>query len=237
MSAILRKEQGASVRQAAVATSERRTPNAAPSSAAFPDHPAVFSINFIRHQTVSLWMRRALVYVVLGYLVANVCVLAGFVGTSFSTYTQVERLRTAVHTTTPSATAVKTTTDQMRALQGQAKEDLVGLTAIATQQQQRFPVAGKLAALTKTVPARTWITGISGARENRTILVQAADLVDPNTSYDLPTKGWMEALRADPSFGRGLKQLELKSSSKKMQGTAELVVFQLAAEWQPSTDH
>jgi len=196
-----------------------------------------FAINFVRHQTVSLRMRRVLVYAVLGYLVANMCVLVGFIGTSRSTYTQVERIRTAVHTTTPSAIAVKTTTDQMRVLQGQAKEDLARLTAIAAQQQQRFSVAGKLAALTKTVPARTWITGISGTRENRTILVQAVYLVDPHAPYELPTKRWMEALRADPSFGRGLKRLELKSSSKKMQGTAELVVFQLAAEWQPAADH
>ena len=47
----------------------------------------------------------------------------------------------------------------------------------------------------------------------------------------------MEALRADPAFGHGLKRLDLASSSRKTQGTAELVVFELAAEWQPAADH
>jgi Tfp pilus assembly protein PilN len=97
--------------------------------------------------------------------------------------------------------------------------------------QQRFPVGGKLAALSRTLPARTWITGLSGSREGRKLTVSAAYLVDADKPYELPTKSWIEALKADPRFSGGLKRLDLGSTSRKTQGTSELLAFDLIAEW------
>ena len=119
-------------------------------------------------------------------------------------------------------------------LAASAKEDLARLTAMIAQQQPRFPVAGKVAALTKTLPPRTWITKISGKNDSRTLAIQAAYLVNPDAPYELPTKAWMQALRADAYFSSGLNRLELKSSARKKQGLAELALLELVAEWQPT---
>ena len=193
----------------------------------------VFSINFIRHESLPLPVRRLLVWAVLGYLALNAALFVAFTGTALFTHVQWRVLRHTLQGAAPSTEAVSGIGREMAMLKCHAKEDFVQLTAMVAQQRMRFPVAGKLAALTKTLPPRTWLTGLSGTRESRTITVQAAYLVDPDAPYALPTKEWMDALKADPSFGLGLKRLGLKSSSRKTQGSAELVVFELAAEWQP----
>ncbi len=197
----------------------------------------VFSINFIRGETFSLSTRRWLMAILLGYLAIHAALFLAFTGTAVSAHLQGQALRRTVQGAAPSVEAISGIEQEMAMLEERAKDNLTRLAAVAAEQRQRFPVAGKLAALTKTIPPRTWITGLSGAREGRTLTVRAAYLVDAQTPYALPTKGWMDALQADPVFGRGLKQLKLATSSRKTQGTAELVIFELVADWQPLKDH
>ena len=195
-----------------------------------------FSINFVRHRTVSLVIRRALAYGALGYLLVNGGLLLGLLGTAFHCHAQSQQLQHTLQDNTASTSAAVSASAverEIQGLRGQAREDLAQLNTIILQQGQRLLLGGKLAALTKTLPPRTWITKLSGDREHRTIAVQAVYLIDPHAPYDLPAKGWMEALRADPSFGHGLKRLDLKTSCRKPQGNLELFSFELVAEWRP----
>ena len=200
-----------------------------------PQEP-VFSINFIRGETVSLRVRRLLTSLALGYLIANLLLLAGLLGTALHARTQRQRLAQVLSSPTPSTRVVHAGEDDMERLSRRAQADLAELGAIVAQRKLGFPVGGKLAALTKTLPARTWLTGISGTRAERRITVQATYLIDPERPYELPIKAWMGALRDDLAFRDGLTRLELSASSRKTQGRAELALFELVAEWQPLAD-
>lgn len=198
-----------------------------------PPAPA-FSINFIRGETVSLRVRRLLMSLALVYLAAHLLLLAGLLWTAFHAHLQRQRLVLQVLSgAAPLPRTARAVQEEMEMRHRRAEADLAQLGALVAQQQLRFPVGGKLAALSKTLPARTWITGIAGTRERRTIAVQATYLIDPERPYELPIKTWLEALRNDPAFRQGLTRLDLGTSSRKTQGSAELVLFELLAEWQP----
>ena len=206
------------------------------SSVSFVTSGPVFSINLIRHQTLSLRVRRTLAYLGLGYLLANAVALVVLLAVAATTSRQIHRTRVQLTTQAPSASAVEVVRREMETVQQRATEELARLQAMVSQQQQRFPVGGKLAALARTVPPRTWITGLSGARKDRTLTIRAAYLIDPDHPYELPTKTWMDALRTDPTFRDGLKRLTLGTSSRTTLGKAELFSFDLIAEWKPSSD-
>ena len=195
----------------------------------------VFSINFIRHTTVPRAVRRALVYVALGYLVVNVAVMIGLLGAAGRSRAEWRALQATLKGQAASSAEVSAMKQEMATLHDRADGDLAQLNAFLALQQQRFPVGAKLSSLSKTVPARTWITGLSASREARTLTVQASYLIDAKKPYDLPTKEWIAELKADPDFRQGLKRLDLGSSSRKIQGNAELFVFELIAEWGSST--
>ena len=121
----------------------------------------------------------------------------------------------------------------MADLQAQAAIETTELTAMNAQLATRFPVGAKLAALTTTLPARTWLTGLEAKRDASTLTIRAAYFIDPEHPYELPTTRWIQALKADPTFGRGLKRLDLQNSSRQTQKRAELFAFTLLAEWAP----
>ena len=192
----------------------------------------VFSINFIRHQTVPRAVRRALVYVALGYLVVNVAVMVGLLGAAGRSRVEWRTLQATLTGQLASSAEVSALKQEMATLRERAHGDLAQLNTAIVLQQQRFPVGAKLSSLSKTVPARTWIAGLSASRDTRTLTVQASYLIDSKRPYDLPTKEWIAALKADPDFRQGLRRLDLGSSSRKIQGSAELFVFELIAEWE-----
>ena len=124
----------------------------------------------------------------------------------------------------------------METLRERAAENVAKLNAIIAQEQQRFPIGEKLAALTRTLPARTWLTRLSGDRDGRTLTIQAVYLIHSDAPYDLPTKAWLAALKEDAHFREGLTRLEVGQSSRKRVGDAELFSFELVAAWQPSAE-
>jgi Tfp pilus assembly protein PilN len=194
-------------------------------------HTESFSINFLRHETVPRFLRRALVYAAIGYLAVNLVVSIVIVGMTLEARSEWTSLRAEVEQGLHAPVEAAALTKDMLALQDRFSGNLERVSALVALQQQRFPVGGRLAALTRTVPPRTWITAVSGEREGRKLTISASYLVDPDKPYELPTKAWIEALRADPRFSQGLKRLDLGSTSRKTQGTAELLAFDLAAEW------
>ena len=196
-----------------------------------------FSINFLRREVVSLRIRRAVVYAAAGYLVVNALVMIRFLWIALLLAGQGWQLQAELHNKRPAVTASKALRQEMETLETQAVKNLGRLNAIIALQEQRFLVSDKLAALAKTLPDRTWITGLAGSRDHRVITIQASYLIDPEASHDLPVKGWVNALRADPHFGRGLKRLDVGSSSRKEQGNAERFDFELTAEWQANGRH
>ena len=193
-----------------------------------------FSINFVRREVLVHRIRRVLILAAVGYLLANVLLMVWLLSTALLVSGQAWQLQAKLHQKLPTAAASKVLYREMETLQEQAVRDLARMNAIVAVQRQRFLVSNKLAALTKTLPDRTWITGLSGRREGSTLTVQASYLIDPGAPQQLPMKKWMAALREDPQFGQGLKRLDVSASSRKRQGRSERFDFELIAEWQPT---
>ncbi len=191
----------------------------------------VFTINFIRSHQAPLLLRRALLSVTSGYLIASVALLMWLLGMSGAMHGELAGLHRTHGATLPTSGAVHGAARELDTVATVAQMQLDRLNGLMGVQRQSVPVAGKLAALTRTLPARTWITGLSGQQEGRTITIQAAYLIDPDAPYQLPAKAWIEALRADPAFGQGLSRLVLETSLRTRQGTAEVFTFALAAQW------
>ena len=196
------------------------TPAAAGAS---PLDKEVFAINFVRPHPLKAYAQRVLPIVTRAYLAANVAVCLALVASACYLW-----IRHSGPSTVASPAAAL---DEIAVLQQHAKQNLAELSAGIALQQQQFPAAGKLAALANTLPPRTWMTGIEGKREGRAITIRALYIIDPEKPYELPAKGWIDALKADPVFGRQLKQLSLVQSSRESRGNAELFSFELAAEW------
>ncbi len=193
----------------------------------------VCSINLIRHQHLPRYVQRSLTWVVLWAFCFNVVVAAGLCLVAQRTRARGRQLQRQLQGQMSSVDAAGTLKQEMLTLRERAHEDWAQLTAMIVLQQTRFPVGGKLAGVTKTLPPRTWITGLSADRDKRTLTINASYLIDAERPFELPTKAWMAALQANPPFSHGLKRLELGESSRKLQGTAELFCFSLIAEWRP----
>ena len=196
----------------------------------------VFSINFVRNEFLPVRTRRIILYAALGYLAVNILWAVGLSGKAVSASVKTLSLERQLGKIALSAPSQRTAKPEMESLHEQALQDLHQVNSLADFMKRRFLAAGKLDALGQTLPARTWITEISGSREARTLTLQAMYFVDSGKPYELPTKAWIAALKADPRFGRGLKQLELGNSFQKTQGTAELFSFELLAEWAKGGD-
>ena len=181
----------------------------------------IFTINFIRRYAVAPRLRSALVWLGLAYLAANIVVALWLIGSAVALMAQ--------RASAPAAPGAVTA--EAQPLYDQAQIDVNRLNGIIGRETARFRVGGKLAALTATLPARTWMTGISSDRDKRTLTIAAAYLIDPQRPYELPTTAWLESLKSDARFSRDLKRLEVVSSSRTTHGRAELFVFELAAEW------
>ena len=191
----------------------------------------VFSINFLRHDTLSSQVRSALLAGGIGWLGLNALVLAGLLVMMGVAFQQSLALKQDVKAQMTSAATVSGASEEMDALRERASENLARLNTVIAQEAQRFPVGAKLSGLTRTLPPRTWLTNLSGDRSGRTMKIQAAYLINPDAPYDLPTKGWLAALRDDSGFREGLTRLEMGQSSRKRVGDAELFLFDLEAAW------
>ena len=193
-----------------------------------------FSINLVRQEVLPPSVRRLAVYVALGYLAIHALFLIGFLGTALHDGVARYQLQAKYRGQTPATAPGNALKREMRVLNERASDNLAQLNTMVTLQRQQFPVGEKLAGLSRTLPDRTWITSISGKRGDYSIAVQATYLVNDEKPYDVPTKQWIEALRADPSFGRDLRRLDVGASSrKKSQGETERYSFELNAGWQP----
>lgn len=192
----------------------------------------VFMINFIRYEVISPQVQRTLLTAGAGWLLLNVIVLAWLVVSMAAALAQSQQFRSSVTKQMASAGTAQGAAQEMETLRQHALENTAQLNGIIAVEQQRFPVGEKLAGLTRTLPPRTWLTHLAGDRNGRTMTIQAAYLITPESPYELPTKGWLAALRDDPGFGEGLTRLEMGQSSRKRVGEAELFVFDLEAAWQ-----
>ena len=187
----------------------------------------VFSINFVRGRAMPAALRRSLLYAAVGYVVLNVVVAAGLVVSGIGAQAEWSRIQG----TTSSSTPIAAQKQEIEVLRQRAAADLAQLEAVAKLSHQRFTAGEKLDALTTTIPARTWITNAVASRDGRTLKIDALYLIDPQRPYDLPTKPWIDGLRADSRFSKKLKRLEMGETSRKSQGEAQLFSFSLIAEW------
>ena len=191
----------------------------------------VFCINFIRGETFSRRTRSRLAWVVVGYLVANAIVLCVLICSALATHAQTRRLTARLHQQLPASLEPAQIQQELDALYERANGELAALTAMLTHQRERFVTGSKLAALTKTLPPRTWITDLAADRKNAVISWQATYLINPEAPRELPMKGWVEALKADLAFSHGLKRLDVGATSRKRQGPAEVLSFDMTAQW------
>ena len=202
-----------------------------------PAPPAgqVFLINFMRRQTLPLRVRRTLIYIALSYLAASVVLSIGLISVAVHDHAESRSLQRTLKGRLPPVEALNALKTDMDTLHQQATKNHLHIEELLELQRERLPVAGKLAVLAKTLPARTWITSLAGDRDDRTLSISATYLIDPDRPYMLPIKPWIEALERNPNFGQGLQRLELTTSSRTVVGKAELVAFELIAEWAPRT--
>ena len=191
-----------------------------------------FAINFVRRENLPAWVRLVSAYGVIGYLAVGVLLSVVLVGGTVICLFQSHHLRTELRGRLPNPAALAVLKQEMQDLDDQAVLDLAQLNTVSRLQKQRFLVGGKLAALAKTLPARTWVMQMSGRRAERSVDVQAAYLVDSGTPYRIPAKKWVQALQADPVFKKGLRDVSVGASSRKTQGESELYLFNLSMDWQ-----
>ena len=194
----------------------------------------IFSINFIRNEFLPPRARRCLLYGALAYLALNLAWGGSLLADGFATRIKISSVENQLRRGQTSGLTPSAPKSEMSTLYEHAIQDLGQMNSLTNLMKRRFLGAGKLDALSKTVPARTWITEISANRDARTLTLHAMYLLDPAKPYELPTKGWVQALKADPNFSGGLKRLELGNSFQKSQGSAELFSFELNAEWAPA---
>lgn len=194
---------------------------------------AVFSINFLRHEITPMSVRRFMAYAALGYFAVNALLLIALIAGSVSAHLQRGKILASEGTKSLSGPTAETLKRDLAGLRGEVLTHLTQLDSLTTFYNERFRVAGKLAGLARTLPARTWISEFQGSRSGRSFRIEATYLVDPEKPYEEPAKGWIPALRSDVEFGQGLKRLESLKSSQKKQGNTELYSFELAAEWNP----
>ena len=179
----------------------------------------VFGVNLIRDRVLSRAARRILAIAGSIWLTANLCVFLWLL------------IAAGKAATISMSSAPGAAISDVSAMRKQAEEDLALLRARIAAQQATLPLAGKLGVLSTTLPPRTWMTQISGKRDGRQMNVKASYAVDPDHPYDVPATAWVQALRADPVFGGGLSKLDVGATARTMVGDAEMVTFELTAQW------
>ena len=207
-----------------------------PALPAFP-RPAgggggVFAINFVRREILPLVLNRILAYAAVAYLGVQVLVMVTLVGSAFTAAVGRHQLQARFQGKVPTLAVARSIQREMKVLNDRAARSVSEINKVIALKKQQFPLGGKLAALTKTVPGGTWITDLSGDREKRTLTIHATHLVNQEGPSDDSTKQWIDALKADPAFRQELKRIHLTSASQeKRQGDAQVATFELVAEW------
>ena len=189
-----------------------------------------FFINFKRREVLPSQVRRVAAYVALGFLAIQGVIAFGLLSGSFLAFAHGQYLESQLRRKMPASSG--SFAQEMKVQQHHATENLSRLNAAIALEEGQFPVAGKLAALAKTLPDRTWITGLSENRAKRSITVKVRTLVDLAKPNLLPANAWMQALKADPQFAQGLRRIALSPSSRGKQGDVEVADFELTAEWE-----
>jgi Tfp pilus assembly protein PilN len=186
-----------------------------------------FAINFVRSRNMSESTRRVLFYSGAAFLAINFLVIFWFLILSiYLTGHQV----VLKHKFQKNA-ATSTLQSDIEKLGTEASQNLSQLNTIMDLQRNRFYSAGKLAGLARTIPSRTWITGLDEKADQRTLVIRARYLIDPKNPYQVPIKEWGEALKKDAAFGAKLTRFDLKSSTQTVEGKAEVICFELSVEW------
>ena len=191
-----------------------------------------FAINFVRGETLPPWVRLASAYAVISTLAVGLLLALYLVVASAAFFFQSHQLQAKLRGRLPTPAALAVLKQEMQELDDQAVFDLAQFKTFSNLQKQRFLAGERLAALARTLPARTWVVQISGQRAERSMDLQAAYLVDSGTPYKIPAKNWVQDLQADPVFKNGLRGVSIGSSSRKTQGNSELYLFNLSADWQ-----
>ena len=192
-----------------------------------------FAINFIRREFMPHSVKRLLVYLVFGYLGINIIIAAALLIMAVGSQLRCNYTQTLIKKSALSTATVKDLEAEMRTLGTEISSRLTQFNSLIAFQKEHFFIADKLAALTRTLPVRTWITKLEGSPGKPKMTIEATFLVDPAHPYQLPTKPWIQSLKQDPDFNQHLRRLELKKSSQQTQGQAELYTFELLAEWEP----
>lgn len=192
---------------------------------------AVFSINLMRAAPGTIEWRKIAAASLVSLILLNCVMLAGL---------SVTCLLKAGAAKAPSAgeaqdmPALEKNLKQLRAEGAAALKDL---NAKISADKNRFDTAPKLGAIARTLPARTWITGLSASSETKSLLIKASYLTEPEMPYQNPIRDWLTELKADGEFGPGLEMLELANSSQSTLEYADLLSFEISARWKLPEDN
>jgi Tfp pilus assembly protein PilN len=195
------------------------------------DSPDIFAVNFIRSRSFGATHRRLIIFVMLGYFVAQGLILIALVLWGLGFRDEAVRYNRNFQMAFPSISSSEDYSEQLNQLTRRAEASLAGLKEAIAIEKDKFRVAGKLAGIVRTLPMRTWVTSVRFDAAERTLSVEAVFLVDEKAPDQEPMKEWTEALKKDPGFGAGLKKIELVRSTQAQKGDAEILVFEIKAGW------
>ena len=206
-----------------------RKPGKIPSSRR-PD--PIFRINFSRNNFISDVVRKNTVYGVIIYLIAHLIISLVMAGAAADTGRRFHHLASSLEAKLPESVKIEELNAQMGGLYQELSERGRFMGIFIRLGQDRFAAAGKLAALARTLPAKTWLTKVHGSKSDKSLKVDALYYIAPDEPFELPVNAWMEKLKQDPVFSEGLLKIELKKSAQERKGTAELQMFEIEARWQ-----
>ena len=192
----------------------------------------VFSINFIRRPFIPLSTKRLLIRWILIYVLVQIVLIGLLFLVTFAVNLKTNKLEQKISKSISPLSSSRLIKSEMNNLKIDLSVGLNRLRSLIELEKSRFQIADKLAGLARTLPSRTWITGLSGNQGPRTLAIKAAYAVDSkDQTFQPPTKEWFAALRSDPDFGQGIKRIELQKTSERRQGNAKIYVFDVLAEW------
>jgi hypothetical protein len=192
----------------------------------------VFQIDFLRRRFLPRQIRFLLVWIVVGWLALQTVIFGVLALQCLYGHARNFQLKSRIEKNLGTLNRAQLV-PAMDTLHKAVMYRLMDLQTQVRLQNERFLFAGKLAGLTRTLPARTWIREIVSDRAQRTLTIHGSFLIDPRNPYEIPISSWIEALKKDPQFSAGLVKIDMTEASSSTREKADIYLFQILCQWDP----
>ena len=191
--------------------------------------PEIFSINFIRHESVPMSVRRVSVYLILVYLILSAVALSFLLTASMRFYKERQALSDELSNVAPEDRSVENMQLDLTNTRAKLSDNTSRLGALIAA--QKFHIADKWCGLASTFPDDVWITEMSSPENSKIINISAVYVDARDKPFEAFVHSWTETLKNDSRFGRGLKEIKLTRSAAEAKTYASLYSLDLSSEW------